>query len=618
MSNRTKWSIAQPEKSALPARFASAQSLAQLIESGAFSSHFQPIFSAHDGRVYACEALARVDPNFSPNGPAPVFAAAREHGMVAPLDRLCCRTALHCAALQGMAAREERLFLNICPQTLMAQNGWSVAELVDAAGLSRAQIVIELTEEDAVSDYELFALAVAFYREQGFQIAIDDFGVGYGGLKMLAVIEPDFVKIDRHFIRDIECAVVRRNLVDSIATACHRLGIKVIAEGVETPNESEVLVGMGIEFLQGFGLARPAANWPAPGLTVELPHSVSARHGVDDASFIGDIASDVPTLPPNALMAQARQLFICNPALMSLPILERKRCVGMLQRKAFFEDQLSGPFGYGTALSTYKTVFQLSRNATFLCVEANETLEDVAQQLSARHLDTRYDDICVASNGKYCGTVAVSALLEAITERSLTLARGSNPLSGLPGNEAIRREIEKRIAQTMHFDACYIDIDNFKPFNDFYGFARGDEALRHLARVIRDATAEFGASDDFAGHIGGDDFLLLTRPAYSVEVCRAIIADFEAALPQLHDEASYDKGGFCAINRAGVEECFPLLALSIGIVSTEVQFFASVGELSSVASEVKKAAKAREGSNIVRDRRLLENVPLALARVAAD
>lgn len=612
MPHRTKWNLVSPEPRAdLPAYASGARALSQLLETGAFSSHFQPIFSTLDGSVYACEALARVDSHFSPHGPAPIFAAAREHGMVAELDRLCCRTALHCAAAQGVAARAERLFLNVCPQTLMAPGGWPVAELVDASGLSRSQIVIELTEQDAVCDYELFARAVAFTREQGFQIAIDDFGVGYGGLKMLAVIEPDFVKIDRHFVRDIERAVVRRNLVDSIATACHRLGIKVVAEGVESASESEVLLGMGIEYLQGFGLARPSAIWPAPGVVTDLPRSVSARGGVDEAHFIGDIAAPVPTLAPGALMAQARLLFINHPALMSLPVVEGERCIGMLQRKAFFENQLSGPFGYGTALSTYKTVFELSRGAEFICVEANETLEDVASQLNARHLEMRYDDVCVASNGKYVGTVAISALLEAMTQRSLLLARGANPLSGLPGNEAIRREIEKRIAQMMHFDACYIDIDNFKPFNDCYGFARGDEALRHLSNVIREAVQTWGAADDFAGHIGGDDFLLLTRPAHSVEVCRAIIEGFESALPSLHGDRSCYAGGFEAVNRAGERECFPLLALSIGVVSTEVQFFGSVAELSSVASEVKKAAKARAGSSLVRDRRLLESGVLA-------
>jgi GGDEF domain-containing protein len=152
--------------------------------------------------------------------------------------------------------------------------------------------------------------------------------------------------------------------------------------------------------------------------------------------------------------------------------------------------------------------------------------EQGVKQLRGRRLDARYDDICVSSNGKYRDTVAMSALLDAMTERSLSLARGSNPLSGLPGNEVIRREIEMRIAQLMHFDVCYIDIDNFKPFNDTYGFHSGDMALRHVSTAITEAVQELGDAGDFAGHIGGDDLLLITQPALSIELCRRIVKRF--------------------------------------------------------------------------------------------
>lgn len=608
LSNRIKWDVLSAEETGDEGAFRpDAWALQELLRSEALSAHFQPIFSARDGRVYACEALARVDAAQFPGGPGPLFASAREEGMIAALDRLCCQKALECAAAQGVAAREERLFINVCPQTLMDKNVMPAAHWMAAWGVPLDKVVFELTEECAVTDYELFARAVAFYRNQGFQIAIDDFGVGYGGLKMLALIEPEFVKIDRHFIHQIDRAVVRRNLVDSIATACHRLGVKVIAEGVETEAEIEVLLGMGIEFLQGFGLARPTASWPAPKTVASLPRLHTPTTELCDATFIGDIARPAPTLPPSAPMTEARRLFIGNAGLVSLPIIEGDRCIAMLGRKAFFENQLSGPFGYGSALAAYKTVLELSNGEGFICVEGNQTLEDVAKLLRGRALDTRYDDVCVSSNGKYQGTVAVSALLEAMTERSLHLARGANPLSGLPGNEAIHREIEKRIAQMMHFDACYIDIDHFKPFNDSYGFSSGDAVLHHLSNCIVDAIGGMGSANDFAGHIGGDDFLLVTRPAHSVDVCRAIIAGFESALPEFHG-ADFKAGCYSAINRSGERETLPLLALSIGIVSTEVQFFSSVAELSSVASEVKKAAKARRGSSIVRDRRLLEAV----------
>ncbi|RYG58213.1 EAL domain-containing protein, partial [bacterium] len=435
MTTRYKWDVAEKLGEELCEPALDFEPLIdKIIEGQALTAHFQPIFSSRDGRVFGCEALARVAPQFAPHGIGPLFSSARKQGLVAPLDRLCRQAALECAMQQGFAARSERLFINVCPETLMDGGGEPVMELIERLGLPRDRVIFEVTEESAVQDYDLFARAITFYRDLGFQIAIDDFGVGYGGLKMLAVIEPEYVKIDRHFTQDIERAIVRRNLVDSIATVCHRLGIKVVAEGIENDADAGVLIEMGVEFLQGFGLARPAAKWPEPGVCVALPRASCPVVKSVEHTFIGDIARPTPTLATTALMPEARRLFIDNPSLMSLAILDGERCTGMLHRGSFFEQQLSGPFGYGTALSTYRSVQELSNHAAFVVVEANQTLEDVSHSLRHRHLDSRSDDICITSNGKYRGTVAVSALLDAMTQRSLILARGANPLSGLPGN----------------------------------------------------------------------------------------------------------------------------------------------------------------------------------------
>ena len=131
-------------------------------------------------------------------------------------------------------------------------------ELVEDMGLSKERIIIELTEESAIKDYNLFNRAIERYRGRGYRIAIDDFGTGYGGLKMLSMIEPDFVKIDRYFISNIDQAAVNFNLVDSITTTCHRMGIKVIAEGIETEEELKAVSNMGIELLQGYYLRKPS------------------------------------------------------------------------------------------------------------------------------------------------------------------------------------------------------------------------------------------------------------------------------------------------------------------------------------------------------------------------
>jgi GGDEF domain-containing protein len=186
------------------------------------------------------------------------------------------------------------------------------------------------------------------------------------------------------------------------------------------------------------------------------------------------------------------------------------------------------------------------------------------------------------------------------------LARGANPLSGLPGNESIQREISHRISKNMHFDVSYIDIDNFKPYNDYYGFERGDHVIKTLANTIRKIVQSLTHDDfSFTGHIGGDDFILITRPQISIPWCEQIIFQFDAFLEEFHGREDFRRKFYVSKTRDGKEEPFDLLSLSIGIVSTEVYKIDSYAQLASVASEVKKAAKMQKGSSIVRDRRMM-------------
>jgi diguanylate cyclase (GGDEF)-like protein len=280
----------------------------------------------------------------------------------------------------------------------------------------------------------------------------------------------------------------------------------------------------------------------------------------------------------------------------------------MLHRNRFLENNILGKYGYGMHLNATKCMTDIMEQPS-LMVEANTILEDVAQRLQSRRFESLYDDICVTKNGKYFGTVAVHTLLDAITEKSLILAKNSNPLTGLPGNESIQREINKRLAQNMHFDICYIDVDNFKPYNDHYGFEKGDMVIKDLAYIIEEALTLDGFDFSFAGHIGGDDFILIIPPQISISICEKIITSFESKLPAFHGMEDYNRGCYISKNRKNEEETFRLLSISIGIVSTEVYKIESYAQLASMATEVKKAAKMQSASNclssIVRDRRLM-------------
>lgn len=579
-----------------------------IISGQSLETHFQPIIDVELGTVFGFEALTRTSCDIPYSGMGELFQRAIQAGCISALDSAAFTTALKTVHALTLPNKETLLFMNLCPETLM-NNGLFFDQcdfMVESLGIARSRLVLEITEESMISNYAFFRQSLEGYRAMGYRIAIDDFGAGYGGLKMLSAIEPDFVKIDRHFISNIDRAIVKFNLVDAIATACHRIGISVVAEGVEREEEFTLLRNTGIRFLQGFFLGPPAPVLNDEPPKISLVHPGCAEGRLDgEPCVIGDIAKRVEPIPPDAQVIQALKRFTCAPDLTSLPVVKGHMVVGMLHRSRFIENHIIGKHGYGYSMNTYKTVAEVMESNFMLC-EANTTFDELSRRIQSRQRILQHDDICVTRTGKYFGTVAISLLLNAITERNIVLAKGCNPLSGLPGNDFIQREITSRLTQNMHFDVSYVDIDNFKPFNDHYGFECGDMVIRTLASIITDILPNYDMdSFNFAGHIGGDDFIVVTRPQVSLKVADEIIARFEASLTDFHGEEDRRRGNYRARNRRGEIEDFQLLSLSIGIVSTEVNKIDSYPQLASLATEVKKKAKMQTGSSIARDRRLL-------------
>ncbi|MEW6739621.1 MAG: GGDEF domain-containing protein [Nitrospirota bacterium] len=621
MTSRSKWDMAIDSEDCISENRNSTgnstdgidrQTILELLDSNSLTTHFQPIFCSKDGTVYGYEALTRIKEDKRNINIGELFKKAILTNTISSLDVKCRGNAISLASSLGINHINAYLFINICPEALMnpAHSVGITDELADEWDISKERIILEITEESAIHNCKLFKEAVVYYKKRGYKIAIDDFGAGYGGLKMLSVIEPDFVKIDRHFISNIDKATVKFNLVDSIASACHRIGIKVIAEGIEQEEELKVVMNMGIDLLQGYYLYKPSPILNGDRAEIPILHSKKANccSTNGEQCFIGDIAHRIDPIPPSAHLTAAFNRFIKNPELRSLSVAEDDRVVGMVHRNRFLENNILGKYGYGMHLNATKCITDIMEQPS-LMVEANTTLEDVAQRLQSRRFEFLYDDICITKNGKYFGTVAVHILLDAITERSLILAKNSNPLTGLPGNESIQREINKRLSQNMHFDVCYIDIDNFKPYNDHYGFEKGDMVIKTLACIIEESIKPDGFDFSFVGHIGGDDFIVIIPPQISIPACEKIMASFEATLPALHDTEDYNRRCYVSKNRKNEEETFNLLSISIGIVSTEVYKIKSFAQLASIATEVKKAAKMQSAlsgaSSIARDRRLM-------------
>lgn len=583
------------------------QTVLDILDNDCLDTYFQPICSLTDGSVFGHESLARLTNNSSANI-CQVFRDAVATKTIIFLDMRCRENALKKASELGFTNSSNLLFINTAPDVLTdkAHSIKMACNIVKKYGIKTEQIVIEITEERNNHNCQFIKQAIQEYKDAGFKIAIDDFGAGYSGLIMLSNIEPDFIKIDRHFITNIDKAAIKYNLVDTIVTLCHRLGIKVIAEGIEREEELKIVQSMGIEFGQGYLLRKPASNFNFNPIPIPKHHTMSNRK--QEISTILDITNYVEPLTLDTNIFEAQKRFFQDTQLQLIPIVEHGKIIGIIQRNRFLENELIGKLGFGMHINAKKKIKQLMELPS-ITVEADSSIEEVSQKLNGREFELLYDDICVTSHGKYTGTVTLSRLLHAITEQNIKLAKNKNPLTGLPGNDAIRKVIDKKITKNIHFDICYIDINHFKPYNDHYGFEKGDMVIQTVARILADSVATSEHEQfDFVGHIGGDDFILITHPKNSFAVSTRIIEKMEKELVVLHGEEDFQKGYYISKNRKDETEIFPLLSIAIAIVSTEVTRITSYAQLASVAAEVKKLAKHKSyqtgKSAICRDRRL--------------
>ncbi|HET7338795.1 MAG TPA: response regulator [Candidatus Dormibacteraeota bacterium] len=194
------------------------------------------------------------------------------------------------------------------------------------------------------------------------------------------------------------------------------------------------------------------------------------------------------------------------------------------------------------------------------------------------------------------------ARMRAVMARSTT-TRGLSPLTGMSGNSDILREINRRLADRERFAVLYPDIDSFKSYNDHYGFLRGDDVIKTLATIVLEVLEENHSNFHFAGHVGGDDFVILTEPALAELIAAEITKRFDEAIPALYDPADRDRGWIESQERSGNILRTPVVSVSIGIVIAEPGTYTSAAALAARASEVKGVAKRMPGSKWVLDRR---------------
>lgn len=187
--------------------------------------------------------------------------------------------------------------------------------------------------------------------------------------------------------------------------------------------------------------------------------------------------------------------------------------------------------------------------------------------------------------------------------RLMQTNRRVSPLTGLPGNVQIQVELKKRLLRKKEFAVLYLDLDNFKEYNDIYGFVKGDEIIQYTAKTIMRVVHDYDTQDAFMGHIGGDDFVAVMSGADYESVCRDILANFDAGISEYFTPEDLERGYLEVANRKGIIEQFPLTSLSIGVVRVEPGEYDNILEIGEVGAQVKHLAKTQTGSAYVINRR---------------
>ena len=563
---------------------------------------FQPIVNMQNGDLIAYEGLIR-GPSDSPlHAPMNLFKVARASGLTVQVEHLCRQVILERFAELALPGK---LFLNVSPECLLqrdARHGETL-EYIHQIGINPDRVIIELTENQPTYDYELMREAVRHYRAMGFQIAIDDLGEGFSSLRLWSELRPEYVKIDMHFIQGINNDPVKLQFVRSIQEIAEKSNTLVIAEGIETQAELLVIRDLGVAYGQGYHLGRPHPQ-PARAAPAEVVQAL-ARTGVavyprrgaeKNAATIVKLLNHVQTVPSRMTNNEVYEIFLKEPKLLIIPVVDGDVPLGLISRFEMI-DHFARP--YQRELYGKKSCRQFM-DAKPLIAEQDTTLQELSFRMVRADAHHLFNGFIITDQGRYLGLGTGHDLMREITQMQINAARYANPLTQLPGNVPINEHIDRLLEGGARFWACYVDLDHFKPFNDVYGYRRGDDVIQLTGDMLSERC---DANRDFVGHIGGDDFMVLFQSEDWEARCEAILADFERNVQAFYSIEDRERGGYLSEDRQGKKVFYSLMSLSIGVIRVEPRQYYTHHQIATAAAESKRQAKKIHGNSLFLDRR---------------
>ncbi|MBC9072020.1 EAL domain-containing protein [Thauera sp. CAU 1555] len=575
-----------------------AAELRQVLEGQGLRFVFQPIVDIGQATILGYEALMRGPAGTALESPDELLRVAKHCGLAMELEVAACLGAMQAFAALHLPGK---LFLNLSAPAISAfgrERGGALLRCAVDAGLSPARLMLELTEHERVEDVDALQATFAALASQGVGLALDDFGDGRSSLRLWAQLKPQIVKVDKFFVRGIHRDSRKVEVLRAMLALAAAFGTPLVAEGVEEAEELGVLRDLGCHYGQGYLFGRPVSR--PESVVAEPARAVLASSKIavlpnsaprpDMAETIGRLKLAAPTIAAADSNSALMELFTRHPDLHAVAVVENHYPIGLVNRRNFvdkFAQRYSREL-YGRRPCT------LFMNATPLRVEASAPIDSLTSVLTGDDQRYLHEGFIITEDGRYAGLATGESLVRAVTERRIEAARHANPLTFLPGNIPITEHIRRLLDAGAEFAACYFDLNNFKPYNDLYGYWRGDEMIKLAAQVIG---THADPAQDFVGHVGGDDFVVLFQSEDWRLRCERTVQAFNRRARDLFDAEELARNGFESEDRRGFKVLFPLTTVAAGVVHVTGGQFQTPEEVASAAAAAKKVAK-QTGSGI--------------------
>jgi EAL domain-containing protein (putative c-di-GMP-specific phosphodiesterase class I)/GGDEF domain-containing protein len=546
---------------------AELNALLEVIVNRRLHTQFQPIVSLRDGQVFGYEALIRGPKGGLLRRPGDLCHAAEKARMVTWFDLACLEQIFQQASQQGI---RHLLFVNMEAEGLASMDlqDRSLAMRAREHGLTPAQIVIEITERQTVGDFPRLISDIGRLREEGFKIAVDDAGAGYNSLHAIAELRPDFVKIDRNLVRNLDVNGERRALLATLVRYARQIGTAVLGEGAETREELVTLIDLGVTYCQGYLLGKPADS--LRGIKHENADLIRQRARQYSRLTAGrSIAVDGlmrkgMAVGPDTPLPTVLRAFYRDESLTSVVVVEDDYVRGILMRSS-----LSDVLGMATSANVAdllpgETVSQWMQTAA-LCITPDMPLITLVRQATTRGDFSLESDIVVVNGAnRYLGVLPVRVMLEALATQQAFANRYSDPLTALPNRVVLEEAVNDRLTTRQPTALVRADIDGMAIYNRARGTAHGDEVILALAALFQNVADLESDPEGLLAHLGGGDFVLLTQPERVREVCAALHSGFQSLIPQFYT-AEQVRQSFVEFgkDRNGAPRRVPLCRLSV-------------------------------------------------------